>query len=101
MTADGESKFASPDIWKFLTTFLAGVVLTLIAAYFTNQKNVVTKEDLALFLNAQQRQLDDQGRDIAQLKATALQLELNTARIAEHLDVQSDSKSLDNNRRRE
>jgi len=74
-------------IWKYCTTLLAGICLSLVGSYFANQKNVVTKDDLGVTLAAQQRQLDDQGRDIRDLKATARQLEINTAQIAEHLRI--------------
>ncbi len=79
---------AESPIWKYCTTLLAGICITLVGAYFANQKNVVTKDDLGVTLAAQQRQLDDQGRDIHELKATARQLEINTAQIAEHLKIE-------------
>jgi uncharacterized membrane-anchored protein YhcB (DUF1043 family) len=78
----------TPDsIWKFSTTFLAGVVITLVSAYFANQKDLVTREDLAIQLETQQKRLDDQSRELGELKASVIQLDVDTARIAEHLGV--------------
>ena len=74
-------------IWKFSTAFLAGVVLSLVAAYLTVQKDVVTKGDLAIVLASQQRQLDEQSGAIRELKGSVLQLDETTVRIGEHLGV--------------
>jgi len=47
------------DWWKQSTLFLAGVVLTLVGAYFANQKDVMTKTDFQTFSAAQQQQIND------------------------------------------
>jgi len=81
MTINGDG------IWKFATMFLSGVVLSLLSAYFITQKDVVTKTDLNASLAMQQRQLDEQNRSIVEMKASIVQLDVDTGRIAEHLGV--------------
>lgn len=85
--AIGKTMSNGDSIWKFSTAFLAGVVLSLTGAYFVAQKNVATKDDLALQAATQQRQLDDLQRTTGELKTSVIQLDVDTARIAEHLGV--------------
>ena len=75
------------SIWKFATSFLAGVVISLIVAYFLTQKNVATKDDLVLQAATQQRQIDELQRTTGEIKTSVIQLDVDTARIAEHLGV--------------
>ena len=82
-----QSNGSGANIWQFLTSFLAGIVLALIGVYFTANKDVVTKADLAVAISSQQRQLDDLTAQAAQQRASTVQIEIDLGRISEHLGV--------------
>jgi hypothetical protein len=82
-----ESSNRRESFWKNCTLFLAGCLISLLTAYFSNQKNVVTKDDLRLYLEPIQVQVNSQGADLTDVKASVKQLESDTSRIAGQLGV--------------
>lgn len=74
-------------VYKFLTTVLITIVISMGTFYFAVGKDAITKQDMPGLLATMQRQIDDQTAEIAKLRSEVVQLEIDTARISDKLGV--------------
>lgn len=88
----------TPDVWKNIAMFLSGVVLALAGAWFTSQRNAVTRDDLPTLMQPYKMEMDAiEGRQkvshderVAQdAKLEGIQIQL--AKISERLGIDEDS----------
>jgi ABC-type Fe2+-enterobactin transport system substrate-binding protein len=83
------------DAWQRMAFFLAGIIVAGVGAFASYPRNVVTRDELPTLIanysqyNATdvQRQLADSALHIGQLEAQVQQLQVDVARISEHLGV--------------
>lgn len=74
-------------VWKYLTVSFGSVLLAIAGWYLTQNRDAVTKQDLKETIAPMQLQLDDHTRQLGEVKESIIQLDVDTARISEHLGV--------------
>jgi hypothetical protein len=70
----------SVGVWKAFTLFLAGVVLTLSAAWMTATRDAVSREEMKDEIGSLRKQNEDLDEKVNQLR-------VQVAAISEHLGV--------------
>lgn len=81
---NGES---NGGVWKFLTSFLSGVVLTGIFAYFGAQKDWIARREFNEENERYERHLEANDKQIGELIHALAQTDNDVARITEDLRI--------------
>jgi hypothetical protein len=89
MMTPGESNGAG--VWKSATLFLAGVVLTLSAAWITATHDAISRSEMNEIVRQLNQRMDEQVRSSSEhterVEAEMRQIALDVARISERLGV--------------
>lgn len=70
-------------VWKFLTTFLSAVVLTLLGCIYHLDKDNVRQADIAVL----QKQLDQHGSDLKTLNTSVVDLHVDMGEVKYALGI--------------
>lgn len=91
-----ENNAALSDVWSKIAVFLGGIVITGATAFIMYPHNVVTTDQLPTLIKAYTTdsqslkvQLDAQTLEIQSLQMQVSNLQVDVARIGEHLGVPS------------
>ena len=90
--------------WQKVALFLAGVIVSGVGAIAAYPRNVVNRDELPALISSYsqytkdatdlRRQLDDQSHQIGDMQSEIQQLQVDIARISEHLGVPTPSRKM-------